>query len=492
MKKMFLVAFMAIPFFASAQNNPLLTPDFWKSNPDVAKVKEAIEKGANPSEANRANYDAVSMAINNGASSDVVKFLLSQEGNGVDKKTHDGRTYLHWSSSKGNVELVEYFIEKGWDAHLSDDKGATPLTFGAANGQANIEVFEAFFKAGVSPKQKYQDGANILLLSMQGDTEFIGVEYLTSKGLSIKDKDDYGRNAFDYSARSGNVNHLKNIYKKGIKPTPQALILAAQGRRGGNATLDVYQYLVDELNVPADAKGLNGENVLHYLVKKPKHEDIIQYFLDKKVDVNTVDKNGNTVFMEAASTKDSELINKLLPLVKDINAVNNKGESALYFAVQSSTSEIVQILIENGAKTDIVAKDGNLGYYLVQSYRGFGPAANAEDFSKKMEVLKNNGLDLAAPQKDGSTLLHVAVVKNDLQLLEKLNALNIDINAKNNESLTALHKASLLAKDTKVLEYLISKGADKSSLTEFDETAFDLASENESLVHKKTDLSFLK
>lgn len=492
MKRMFLLAFLAIPFMVSAQNNPLLTPDFWKSNPDVAKVKEAIEKGANPAEANRANYDAVSMAINTGASSEVVKYLLTQEGNGIDKKTHDGRTYLHLASSKGNVELVKYFIEKGWDANLSDDKGATPLTFGAANGQVNVEIFEAFFKAGVSPKQKYQDGANILLLAIQGDTTFNVSEYLKTKGLTLKDKDDYGRNAFDYAAKSGNVQHLKNVYAKGIKPTPQALIFAAQGRRGGNAPLEVYQYLVDELEIAADTKGLNGENALHYLVKKPKHEDIIQYFLDKKADVNAVDKNGNNVLMEAATTKDAELLKKLLPLVRDINAVNDKGESALYFAIQTSTSEIVQLLIDNGAKTDVVAKEGNLAYYLVQSYRGTGPAANVADFDKKLEVLKNIGFDLLAPQKDGSTLIHAAVAKNDLKLLEKLSALNIDINAKNEESLTALHKAALLAKDTQILEFLIAQGADKTATTEFDETAFDLASENETLITKNIDLSFLK
>lgn len=492
MKRIFFLAFLAIPFMVSAQNNPLLTPDFWKSNPDVAKVKEAIEKGANPAEANRANYDAVSMAINSGASNEVVKFLLTQDGNGVDKKTHDGRTYLHLASSKGNVELVKYFIEKGWDVQLSDDKGATPLTFGAANGHASVEIFEAFFKAGVAPKQKYQDGANILLLAIQADTTFKVADYLKTKGLTLKDKDDYGRNLFDYAAKSGNVQHLKNVYAKGIKPTPQALIFAAQGRRGGYAPLEVYQYLVDELNIAPDTKGLNGENVLHYLVKKPKHEDIIQYFLDKKVDVNAIDKNGNNVFMEAAATKDTELVKKLLPLVKDINAVNANGESALYFAIQYSTAEMVQLLMDNGAKTDIVAKSGNLAYYLVQSYRGFGPAANHADFDKKLEVLKNSGFDLVAPQKDGSTLLHAAVAKNDLKLVEKIVALNMDINVKNEDSLTALHKAALLAKDTQILEFLISKGADKSITTEFDETAFDLASENETLITKNVDLSFLK
>lgn len=474
MRKIFLLAFFAVPLLAIGQSNLLLTSDFWKSNPDVAKVKDAIDKGANPTEANRANYDVVSMAINNDASFEIVNYLVSIEGNGVDKKTHDGRTYLHLASSRGNAVLVKYFIDKGWDPQLSDDKGATPLTFGAANGQSNVEVFELFFKAGVSPKQKYQDGANILLLSIPGDTAFKVTEYLSKKGLSIKDKDDHGRTAFDYAARSGNLEHVKNVYQKGIPATPQALIIAAQGRRGGNSPLELYQYLVEELKISASSKGLNQENVLHYLVKKPKHEDIIQYFLNKNVNINEVNLDGVNAFMEAASSKDIQLIKKLLPLVKDINAVNKKGESALFYAVQSSTSDIVKELIENGSKVDLEAKDGHLGFYLVQSYRAFGPAANADDFSKKIEILKSSGLDLTKAQKDGNTLLHAAISKNDLGLLQKLETLQLDINAANEEGLTPLHRAALLAKDTKILEYLVGKGADKTSVTEFEETAYDL------------------
>ena len=61
---------------------------------------------------NPSAFDPVTLAINNGASNDVVKYLVEYKGNEVNKVTHDGRIYLHWASSKGNVELVEYLIEK--------------------------------------------------------------------------------------------------------------------------------------------------------------------------------------------------------------------------------------------------------------------------------------------------------------------------------------------------------------------------------------------
>ena len=69
---------------------------------------------------------------------------------------------------------------------------------------------------------------------------------------------------------------------------------------------------------------------------------------------------------------------------------------------------------------------------------------------------------------------------------------DIDINAKNNEGLTTLHKAAMKASDAEVLKYLISIGADKSITTDFEETVYDLASENELLSQKNIVIDFLK
>jgi ankyrin repeat protein len=468
--------------------NILLNTDFWKSNPNLTTVTAAIAKGNNPSQANKGNFDVVTLAINNDISLETIQFLIQQEGNSVKKGTHDGRIYLHWAANKGNVDLVRFLLDQGSDINRTDDKGATPIAFAAANGQANPKLYELFFKAGNNPQQKFKNGANLLLLSIANDKDLKLADYLTAKGLSLKDTDDLGNTAFNYASKSGDVKLLQTLNRKGIKFDGRALIIASQGTRSSSTTLEAYKYLIEDLKIDPNSVGDDGENVLHNLVRKQKQEDIIAYFLAKGVDVNHQDKVGNTVLINA-SRGTVAVVQTFFTEIKDLNTVNSAGQSALTHAIENGSSEMVDFLLAKGAKANLIDTDGNnLAYYLVQSARKEGK----DGFNEKLNRLKEAGFDITIPQKDGNTLYHLAVAKNDRNLFIKIEEFGVDINSKNKEGMTALHKAALIAKEDSILKYLISKGANKDIKTEFDETSYDLAKENESLLTNKISLDFLK
>ena len=489
MKKIMFITILLTAYFSNGQNT-LLNADFWKKNPDLATVKTEIASGNNPSEANKGNFDPVTLAINNNVSLEVITFLIMQEGNSVKKTTHDGRIYLHWAASKGNADLVKFLLEKGSDINHSDDKGAIPIAFAASNGMANPKIYEYFFKSGNNPKQKYKNGANLLLLSIANDQDLKLADYLITKGLSFNDTDNLGNTVFNYAARNGDVKLLQKLYKKGVKFDGRALLIASQGSRNSTTSLEGYKYLVEQLKIDPNSVGDDGENVLHNLVKKQKQEEIIAYFFFFFVDVNHQDKQKNTVLMNA-TRGNIETIKTFISKVQDVNTTNAKGYSALTLAVDNGSSKMVEFLLSNGAKANIIdAKGNNLAYYLIQSYKA--GSNNFDDFTEKQNLLKNAGLDITVPQKDGNTLYHLAVAKNDLNILKKLESFDIDINSKNEEGMTALHKAALLAKDDSILKYLISRKANKEIKTEFDETTYDLAKENESLIENNVSVEFLK
>jgi ankyrin repeat protein len=492
MKKILYTALFLSSLFFNAQKNTLLNADFWKGKPNVESVKTEIEKGNSPSEFNNNTFDAAALAITNGAPLETVKYLVEQNGNSVAKTTHDNRLYLHWAAMTGNVEVIDYLIKKGSVVDQLDSKGLTPLSFAANFGVNNPKVYELFFNAGVSPKAKYKNGANILLLAIGNDKDGLLFRLFESKGLKLTDKDNLGNTAFDYAATFGNLEFLKSLQSKGIKANGTALINAAQGTRRGSNGLDVYKYLIEEAKVNPSATSENGATALEIVARKPKHSEIIQYLLSKGVDANKTDLEGNNPLIAAAGGNELDNVKIFVDKTKNINAQNKEGESALSHAVKSGSPEIIDYLLSKKADAKVLDNKGNnLGFYLIQSFRPARPGQK-DEFSEKMTLLQNAGVDLAQAQKDGSTLLQLAVAKNDLALLKKLENLKINVNAVDKEKMSALHKAALVAKDDTILKYLVGLGINKNLKTEFEETAFDLASENETLKKNKTDLNFLK
>ena len=486
MKKLAIAILIGISLSAQAQKNVLLEQSFWQGKPDVSQVKAEVEKGNSPSQFNPNSFDPVVLAINAQAPNETIHYLLSQPGNDISKLTHDGRIYLHWAAYRGNIELMEYLISKGSKANAEDSHGLTVLNFAAATGQPNTQVYDLCIRNGADLKKDLNhDGANALLVAIANDKDLKLTDYFVSKGLDLKSTDTAGNNAFSYAARGGNIDVLKALQQRGVPANTNAMIMASQGSRRGPNSIEVFQYLESRV-IKSTATNKAGENVLHAIVRRPKQNEIIQYFLDKGVDVNQADEEGNTVFMNAAAAnRDITVLEMLQPKVTNINQGNQKGVTALAMATRGSSPEVINYLLNKGADINVTDKNGdNLAYYLVQS--------RPDDFDTKLNLLQEKGLNAKAPQKNGNTLYHLAVAKNDLALVKRLEPLRIDVNSKNKEGITALHKAAMISKDDSMLKYLLSIGAKKDIPTNFKETAFDLASENESLAKNNVSVNFLK
>lgn len=510
MKKILTALLALAAFTAQAQQqqqaNRLLEAAFWQTSPTVDAVKAEIAKGSNPSQFTGNMFDPVVTAINANAPVETVKFLIEQPGNDVNKLTHDGRIYLHWAASRGNVELVDYLLKKGSKQDLVDSHGSIPLLFAANGGQKNTTLYDTFIANGANLKKDVnQEGANVLLLSIANDKDFVLTDYFVSKGVDLNSTDNAGNNVFSYAARSGNIELLKKLIQRGVKPNNTAMLMAAQGGGGRGAApvasgVAIFEYL-ESVGVKPTAVAKNGENVLHAIARKPNQAEQIKYFLSKGVSVDQVNEDGNNVLMSAASVnRDLAAIELLLEKTKNVNQANALGQTALTLAVRNNSPEVINYLISKGADVKVLDKKGNnLAFYVIDSYRavgggrgGAGGGARTDDFDAKLNILKEKGLDITAPQKDGNTLYHLAVAKNDQALVKRVQALGVDINAKNKEGITALHKAALIARDDAMLKFLLAQNAKKDAVTNFKETAYDLATENETLTKNKVDITFLK
>ncbi len=472
-----------------SQDNIFLKREFWDTKPSIETIDLKIKEGHDIAEATSSNFDGVVYAILQEAPNATIEYAISKKGNDVNKLTHDGRTYIFWAAYKGNIELMQFLISNGAKTNITDDKGSTILNFAALSAQKDTKVYDLLIENGADLENDLTPyGANALLLAAPFDTDFSLINYFTSKGLDLNSVDADGNGIFNYVSKTGNIPLLNQLLEKGVKFDNNAMILASQGTRNTTNTLEFFQYL-EGLGIKPNTIAKDGSTALHALASRTKDLKLLSYFIEKGVDVNKADANGTTAFMNAVNRNSLEVVKLLSTYVKDINAKNNKGETALSMAVANNSPEIVEFLIEKNADVNVLDANGNhLGYYVMQSYN----SKNTKAFETKLNLLQSKGLDITTAQKDGNTLYHLALNNSDLTLLKRVHQFKTDINAKNNEGLTALHKAAMKANDVEVLKYLISVGADKTITTDFEETVYDLALENELLSQKNMAIDFLK
>lgn len=486
--------FFIVSFHITAQEGNIFHDrSFWKTNPSITVIDKKIAEGNNTSALNKNAFDAVSFALLEKVDTKTIQYLLSKKGNDVNKLTHDGRTYLFWAAYKDNLEMMRFLVKNGAETNIIDSHGYSLLNFAATTGQLNPKLYDFCIENGADPKkEKNHNGANALLLIAQHVKDTSLINYFTSKGIDMKTTDSDGNGIFNYAAKAGNIELMEYLLKQGLpykklsKQGENAIIFASRGIRNKTNTLACFQYL-ERLGISPNLVTKKGITPLHAIAYKGKDLNIYNYFLSKGVDVNQTDDKGNTPFLNATNRNDLSIVQLLSEQVKDINLKNNDGCSALTNAVKGNSADVVTYLLEKDANINATDNNGNtLSYYLIKSFK----ADKLDIFETKLKILEKNGLVMNQLQNSGNTLLHIASKINNLPLLKRLASLKIDINVINKEGLSVLQIAVMNAKDDKIIKYLIHMGANKNVKTDFEESIFDLASENELL--KKYNMNYLK
>ena len=475
-------------------SNVFLNREFWKSDPSISMIDKQILLGNDVSELNKFAFDGMSYALIEKVNNTTLKHVLKYPGNGVNKLTHDGRTYMFWAAYKGNLEMMKYLLSKGAKTDVVDSHGYTIANFAAQSGIQDVALYDFMANCGANFVQdKNKNGANVMLLVSPFINSLKIIDYFVSQGVALESLDDAGSGIFSYVAKGGNIHILQRLLEKGVpfdlenKYGDNAILFASQGNRGQNG-MAIYEYLKSK-GIALNVIGENGRNPLHYIAFSNENLDVYKFFINHNVDVSLPDDFGRSPFMNAAANNTSEVVQLLSTYIKDINAKDDKGRTALALAVSENDVTVVNMLLKLAADINTYDAQGNtLAYYLLNNYK-----SNTVDvFEEKLSVLTSNGLVVNRPQSNGNTLLHIATERHNLALLKRLEEFSIDVNLKNNNGMTALQIAAMKASDLDILNYLLGQGADKTVVTEFGESIYDLASENELLHIENNDINFLK
>jgi ankyrin repeat protein len=101
--------------------------------------------------------------------------------------------------------------------------------------------------------------------------------------------------------------------------------------------------------------------------------EIVEYLLEKGVQVDDKDGAGNTALMGCCFKGYVPVAEKLIAAGADVNTVNSLGSTCLIYAVTFNQPEIAKLLLENGAETHIRDARGNtaLDHAQMQGFTHF-------------------------------------------------------------------------------------------------------------------------
>jgi ankyrin repeat protein len=191
-------------------------------------------------------------------------------------------------------------------------------------GHGDIEEVRALLRKGASPNSRNWDGNSLtaLMVAVQhGDEEI--VRLLLEDGAKVNTK-------------AAHISGVEAHVLTGINALSQAA-------HSGN--LSIVRMLVDH---GADVRALDsrGATVMAYATTN----EIVQYFLDRGLNINARDKDGYTLLINSAEGFNRPSIAFLLQHGADPNAKTSDGTTALKLAQGMHHSDDVELLKRAGAK----------------------------------------------------------------------------------------------------------------------------------------------
>ncbi|MDN5247577.1 MAG: ankyrin repeat domain-containing protein [Wolbachia endosymbiont of Tyrophagus putrescentiae] len=302
----------------------------------------------------------------------------------INAQDNNGDTALHHTVSQGGRKsVIELLLDHGarWDiknkegdtalhvfAHCADDEAVK--VFLEKIGESNVDVEN---KRGVTP----------LLIAASNSDVFVMEQILKKKSTVIDHKDCDGNTALHYAARnavteenywSTKEDYIENAAYKNISllineeasvnaennygQTP--LFSAVESLRSG-----IVEFLLTH-GADTSIKDKNGFTVFHFAIKQrnmgmlnvllPKIEDSgsIVDVLKAKESLSVIDKEGNTLLHHAIKWGCSEeILNFLVENKVDINAKNNNGVAPIHIAAKYGNLSQMEFFIKKKADLNV-------------------------------------------------------------------------------------------------------------------------------------------
>ncbi len=417
---------------------------------DLAQAKRLIAGHANVNAVNAYGVNAMLLAAE--ASNTSLIDVLLKAGAKATSANADGETALHLVARTGNVEAAKLLVGHGAKVDAREKFGGqTPLMWAAARRHAPMVEFLASKGADVNARSLVRDYQRVAtaesrakFLDRGGFTPLLYavrenckdcVEVLLKHKADVNLPDPANVPPLSIAMMNGNWDLAKRLVEAGADvnawdifgQSPLHVAIAYMNTRGDNNPLDA-----DNQNKA------NGRELIRLLVERGANPNQELFF--KAPGRDTGVGRGLTPFLAACASGDIELIKLLLDHGANIKLATSDGQGAIILAVGSRVGGTAN----PGAAS---ASGGDFGN--AQGVTTIRAATGPEDrVVALIKFLAANGADVNLVAKRhflqrtrGGSALHYAVRGGNKTLIGLLIDLGADVNAKDEDGLTALDYA---------------------------------------------------
>jgi ankyrin repeat protein len=451
------------------------------SNCHFPVIQYLVEQGADVSAKDDLSGSTLLHLTSSYGDDSITRYLLKHDVDILCKNAMD-QTALSNAVSQGHVDVVLTLIDHGADVH-HNNLGTTLLHIAAQKGYEVI--ISILIDSGISLLEVNGLGNSALHLAVENEHLDAVCILLTQKDIPVSKPNLLGNTPLHIACAKGNLSIVKLLLKCGSD-------ICAVNQFCGYMPLHfavlhrhvhIVKCLVEFINDDTNDKFLNhvnnvGQTALTIAILS-KNLGMVQYLVEKKVDLTMKDKQGNTPLHIAVTHSTISIVYHLVEQGADLHAKNDEGITPFIstFFGSKDKLDIIEYLINQGSKTHMVDEYGNptivraaamkvcleVMVCLVEQgadvnatgINGFTPLINAIASGSDVNVIEyllKCGADVHAVDDDGSNALHTLLsIDNErnydeasvLRIVQKLVEYGLDIHTKDGNGHDALQLASI-------------------------------------------------